>query len=232
MNTTKDKSKYWVDLKDNSQTVSTSWADPRRFYCDVGHIVPLVNSIKPISIRDIACGNGRHIKVLLEFFDHFKSVELWDFNSTYIKKLKRYYSEQSHINAYELDISDKECHFPPGSDLDLCFGSLHYILKDDSLKVFFGRMASTSFIRVPCSFENRIEVNTFSEDLQAPYQATYRTVEEYIKLLSLHYDVIEWKYAYDASFDSLHNTRQIYILCQKEKIVSLESLEEWGHWLV
>ena len=63
MNITKDKSEYWVDLKDNSQTVSTSWSDPKRFYCDVGHIVPLINLLKPISIRDIACGNGRHIRI-------------------------------------------------------------------------------------------------------------------------------------------------------------------------
>lgn len=213
---------FWADKKD----YPIHWQDPKRFFCDLGMLIPLAHELHAEKVRDISCGLGNHGKALIAAIPTLELLEFYDFNHAYIHKL-----EDEGYNANKLDLNEY-FEFYEGSDLDYCLGSLHYITNDKPLINLFKQTGDNLLIRVPITeTSERIEVDKYSDELQSNYRATYRTKEEYLNLIRNDYKFVQWRYAFDESFDSTHGTRQIYILCQRQRKTPLAFLAEWGHWL-
>lgn len=217
---------FWHNKKDYPE----QWLDPRRFFCDIGKLIPLTSILNAKRIRDISCGLGYHGQALMNAVS-IDEFNFYDYNQVYVDSLNKAHLDKLNVKAHHLDIGNVT-NFKEQSDFDYCLGSLHYIINDSDLENFFKLTADTFLIRVPISMDTRIDINKYSDELKFNYAATYRTLKEYLNLLRKHYKHVEWSLAFPESFDSKFGTRQFYILCQKTKNTSLESLVEWAHWLV
>jgi hypothetical protein len=105
----------------------------------------------------------------------------------------------------------------PKTDMCICMGAMLYIFDDNDLKYMLSNIKSEIFIcRVPCSLEStRIEIDKFSEEYGENYAAVYRTIPEYISILSEFFNIKSINRCYPDEIESKHGSKQFYFICNK-----------------
>jgi len=106
----------------------------------------------------------------------------------------------------------------PKVDMTVCMGAMLYVFDDDDLKYMLSNMKSSIFIcRVPCSMNDRVEINKFSEEFDADYAAVYRTIPEYIQIISEYFDIKSIDRCYPDEIESKFGSKQFFFTCRRNR---------------
>lgn len=105
----------------------------------------------------------------------------------------------------------------PMTDVTLSLGVFPYIFDNNDLHRILGNIESDLLIvRVPCTFNKEDEIiNKFSDDLGENYASIYRTIDNYVSILSDHFVVSEISRAWPDEIESRYGTKQFYFVGRK-----------------
>lgn len=147
-------------------------------------------------VLELGCGMGRLASIVLPYCKFYHGI---DFSEKMIlaaedicKKFSgRFKFEQATVvNA----VGEGETHFDGQFDCVILAGVCMYLNDDELERTFLAlpklcKEHCTIYIRVTAAYEQRLTLKQFaSKDLQANYDAIYRTPQEYEKLLAPLYD--------------------------------------------
>ena len=204
-------------------TAKTFWMSRKRYpsftcnfqrrYLDLGIILKYIDDTN--SILDLGCGEGQNLLMLRELTD-IKDYYAYDLSSVFIDNLIKRWGNCSGLNAEVVDFTIIDD--IPKVDMCICMGVMLYIIDDNDLKHILSSICSRSFIcRVPCSLErNRVVIDKFSEEHGYEYAAVYRTVPEYMSILSEFFDIKSIDRCYPDEIESKYGTKQFFFVCEHE----------------
>lgn len=187
----------------------------QRRYLDLGVVLKYINNIN--SVSDLGCGEGQ-LLIMLRELTNIKNYHGYDLSPVFIKELISRWGNCSGLDAQTIDFTILD-EFP-NTDMCLCMGVFPYVFEDEVLKHILSNITSKLFItRIPCALgQERIEVDKFSEDLGDFYAAVYRTVPEYISILSEFFDIKSIDRCYPDEIESKHGTKQFFFVCEGRDI--------------
>ena len=166
------------------------------------------------SILDLGCGNGEILLTLREF-TQIKTFYAFDISDVFINNIKNRWGTNNK------NLITKVCNIAlnqelPEVDVCLCLGVFIYIFDDQQLKTVLANIRSKIFIcRVPCNIDKRLYVNTFSKELGDKYSSVYRTIPEYVELLSSNFKITSIQKSYPDTIESKYKTESFYFICQR-----------------
>jgi SAM-dependent methyltransferase len=183
----------------------------QRRYLDLGIILDYIDGVE--SILDLGCGEGQLLLMLRELTD-IKDYYGYDLSKTFIENLRHRWGNNSGLTTQEgnfTTISDF-----PTTDMCVCMGAALYVLDDKIIKNTLSNLKSKIFIlRVPCSMNDRVEIDKFSKEFDADYAAVYRTIPDYISILSDSFDIKSMDRCYPDSIESKYGTKQFFFVCKR-----------------
>ncbi len=182
----------------------------QRRYLDLGIVLRYIDGVD--SLLDLGCGEGQMLLMLRELTD-IKNYYGYDLSSTFIDNLiKRWGGGPIIARAIDFTIVDKL----PKTDMCLCMGVMLYIFDDLLLKNTLKRIRSkTLIVRVPCSLgKNRLEIDKYSAEYGDNYAAVYRTIPEYISILSESFNIKSIDRCYPDEIESDYDSKQFYFICK------------------
>lgn len=184
----------------------------QRRYLDLGIILKHVNCVN--SILDLGCGEGQNILLLRELTG-IKNYYAYDLSKVFIKNLIKRWGKYPGLEAKVVNFT--KTNRLPETDVCICMGAMLYVTDDESLKYMLSNIKSKLFIcRVPCNLESgRIEINKFSEDYGENYAAVYRTVSEYISILSGCFVIKSLDRCYPDEIESKYGSKQFFFVCER-----------------
>jgi SAM-dependent methyltransferase len=185
----------------------------QRRYLDIGIILENITDVN--SILDLGCGEGQALLMLREL-TNIKNYYGYDLSPVFIKNLINRWGNCPGLETKvaNFTIFNKF----PKTDMCICMGVLLYIFNDVILKDMLKCIKSKVFIvRVPCSLDkNRLEINRFSEDYKDNYAAVYRTIPEYIFILSEFFNIKSIDRCYPDEIESKYGSKQFFFTCEKK----------------
>lgn len=186
----------------------------KRRYIDLGIILDHISGID--SILDLGCGEG-HLLLMLRELTDIKFYYGYDISQVFIDNLINRWGECTGLNTQVVNYTTTDK--LPVTDMCICMGTMLYVFDDNDLRYMLSNVKSKIFIcRVPCSLDSdRIEINKFSEEFKYNYAATYRTIPEYISILSESFDIESIDRCYPDSIESKHDTKQFFFVCESKR---------------
>jgi SAM-dependent methyltransferase len=184
----------------------------QRRYLDLGIILKHIDDAK--SILDLGCGEGQILLILREL-SGIKEYYGYDLSSVFINNLIKRWGKYPGLEARVLNfIKDNNL---PKTDVCICMGAMLYVFDDDDLKYMLSNIKSKTFIcRVPCNLESdRLEINKFSEEYREKYAAVYRTIPEYIFLLTNFFNIKATGRCYPDEIESEYGSKQFFFVCER-----------------
>ena len=182
----------------------------QRRYLDIGIILDYIENVE--SILDIGCGEGQVLLMLRELTS-ISEYHGHDLSPVFINNLNKRWGLWPGLNTKVTSFTKTEL---PETDMAVCMGAMLYVFDDDDLKHMLSNVRSNIFIcRVPCSMEARIEINKFSAEFESDYAAVYRTIPEYISILSNDFNVKSIDRCYPDEIESKHGTKQFFFVCSR-----------------
>lgn len=177
---------------------------------DVNYVVQRTQELS--SILDLGCGDGSLLLSLREF-TRIKKYYGYDISRKLLNILKNKWGKYPGLIVKETDfIHDKL----PKVDVITSFGSFSYVFEDKQLHAVLENVNSSLLIvRASCTLKKENEViNKFSEELGAEYACIYRTVNNYMAILSDHFIVSEVDRAYSDEIESKYGTKHFFFVCR------------------
>lgn len=185
----------------------------QRRYLDIGVIIENITNVN--SILDLGCGEGQVLLILRELTD-IKNYYGYDLSSVFIKNLINRWGNWSGLRTKIINFTTFD-EFPK-TDMCVCMGVLLYIYSDILLKDMFKCIKSKVFIvRAPCSLDDRLEIDKFSEEFEENYAAVYRTIPEYISILSESFDIKSIDRCYPDEIESKYGSKQYFFVCENRR---------------
>ena len=169
------------------------------------------------SVLDIGCGDGSMLLSLREFTD-IKLFYGYDVAQNLIKNLLIRWGDVYGLKTKIVNLVELEK--LPRTDVSLALGLFGYIFDDGSLHNILENIKSNLLIvRTRCTLKKSDEVvNKFSEDLNAEYASIYRTVSNYLSILSRHFVISEINRAYPDEIESKYGTKQFFFVCERRGV--------------
>lgn len=185
----------------------------QRRYLDLGIILKYIEDAK--SILDLGCGEGQILLILREL-SGIKDYYGYDLSSVFINNLIKRWGKCPGLEAKVLNFI--KTNSLPKTDVCICMGAMLYVFDEADLKYMLSNIKSKLFIcRVPCNLESdRLEINKFSEEYEEKYAAVYRTIPEYISILSEFFKIKSIDRCYPDEIESKHGTKQFFFVCKRE----------------
>jgi len=200
--------KFWISRNEYPPVIYNF----QRRYLDLGIILDHIDDVE--SILDLGCGEGQVLLMLREL-TAIKDYYGYDLSKTFIDNLiLRWGNNTPKLIAQEMNFT-KFDDFPT-TDMCVCMGVALYVLDDKILKDTLSNLKSNIFIfRAPCSMNDRVDINKFSKEFNANYAAVYRTIPEYISILSDSFNIESIDRCYPDSIESKHGTKQFFFICKR-----------------
>lgn len=203
----KSAEKFWKTRKKYPPFVYSF----QRRYLDLGIVLNYIDGIN--SILDLGCGEGQILLMLRELTD-IKNYYGYDISKFFISNLVKRWGDYPGLTTKEINfkVIDKL----PETDMCICMGVMPYIF-DDNLKFLLSNIKSKIFIcHMPCNLEpTRITIDKFSKELEDNYAAVYRTIPEYISILSEFFNIKSINRCYPDKIESNYGSKQFYFICDK-----------------
>ena len=206
MNETAEK--FWKTRTEYPPVIYNS----QRRYLDLGLILKHVDGAN--SILDIGCGEG-HLLLMLRELTEIEIYIGYDLSQIFINNMKKRWGDCTKLQVRAMNFLETGKF--QLADMCTCMGVMPYI-SDTGLKYMLSKIRSVWFIcRAPCSMNNRIEVDKFSENYNDNYAAIYRTLPEYISILSDFFNIESIGRCYPDEIESKYGTKQFYFVCEKKE---------------
>jgi SAM-dependent methyltransferase len=175
----------------------------------------LEHSTDANSILDLGCGEGQLLLMLRELTS-IRKYYGYDLSPVFIDNLIRRWGRYPGLKAKAVNFLTVDKF--PTTDLCTCMGSMLYIFDDGELKSVLANIKSKTFIcRVPCSLGlDRVEIDRFSKDYGAKYAAVYRTIQDYVSILSESFTIKSIDRCYPDEIESKHNSKQFVFICERK----------------
>lgn len=203
----KTAEKFWKTRKEYPPVIYNF----QRRYLDLGVILKYTDNIT--SILDLGCGEGQVLLMLREL-TNIKSYYGYDLSQSFVANLISRWGDWPGLKAQATDFTTLD-EFPK-TDMCICMGVMLYIFDDGILKHMVSNISSELFIvRVPCIGQERLEIDKFSEDFGDRYAAVYRTIPEYISILSESFIVKSINRCYPDEIESKHDSKQFFFVCER-----------------
>jgi len=187
----------------------------QRRYLDLGIILKYIDGVH--SILDLGCGEGQNLLLLRELTD-IESYYGYDLSEVFIKNLIKRWGKYPGLETKAANFT--KTNNLPETDMCICMGAMLYVFDDNDLKYMLSNINSKLFIcRVPCNLESdRLEIDKFSEDYDENYAAVYRTIPEYISILSESFIIKSINRCYPDEIESKYGTKHFFFVCKKLKL--------------
>ena len=197
--------KYW--LNENS---SRYYKGDERLKYDIEFVGRYIKSDSVI--LDLCCGEGY---MSVEMSKKASLVYAVDINATFLDRMKGY----DNIITVESDAVDYFC--DQQLDLVTIFGAIQYNMGEDVRHIYENcyKMLKTGgclLVSGQWGIENRVMVDSFSEELQKSYFAEYRTLIEECDLLGKLGFTTELHKILPDRFNRFNNTKFMCIVAHKE----------------
>ncbi len=182
----------------------------QRRYLDLDIILKYIDGIN--SISDLGCGEGQVLLMLRELTD-ISNYYAYDLSQTFIDNLIRRWGNCPGLKAQAVNFITTSF---PETDMCICMGAMLYVFDDNDLKYMLSNIESKIFIcRVPCNLESdRLEIDKFSEEFNDNYAAVYRTIPEYISILSESFNIKSIDRCYPDTIESKFGSKQFFFICE------------------
>jgi 2-polyprenyl-3-methyl-5-hydroxy-6-metoxy-1,4-benzoquinol methylase len=186
-------------------------------------ILPQLGVRSDDEVLDIGCGIGRWAGALADKVQSYHGI---DFSANLIAYARQSFRQQTHVTFQEMAAQDVHsgC-FDPGTGFTLVIisGVLIYINDEDCARTLANvaglcRDSARIYIREPIGLETRLTlVDFYSEELQAKYNAIYRTHDELWDmfqqtLLARGFRCRQDDFLYPAEMNNRKETRQKYYI--------------------
>lgn len=187
----------------------------QRRYLDLGIILKYIDGVD--SILDLGCGEGQVLLMLRELTD-IDSYYAYDLSKVFIHNLIKRWGHCPGLEARTGNFTTISKY--PETDMCICMGSMLYVFDDDALKYMLSNIKSKIFIcRVPCNLESgRLEIDKFSKEFEDNYAAVYRTIPEYISILSESFNIKSIDRCYPDEIESKFGSKQFFFVCEKKEL--------------
>lgn len=205
----KTAEKFWKTRKEYPPVTCNF----QRRYLDLGIVLNYTDGVD--SLLDLGCGEGQMLLMLREL-TNIKNYYGYDLSKTFIDNLiKRWGDKPIETQVVNFTAINKL----PKTDMCICMGVMLYISDDVILKGVLKRIRSKILIvRVPCSLgKNRLEIDKYSEDYKCEYAAVYRTIPEYISILSEFFNIKVIDRCYPDKIESSYGSKQFYFMCERRE---------------
>jgi len=206
-----------------SKTVENFWNSRKEYppviynfqrrYLDLGIILKYIDDAN--SVLDLGCGEGQNLLLLRELTS-IKNYYAYDLSKIFIKNLIKRWGKYPGLETKVVNFI-KTSNLPE-TDMCICMGAVPYILNDNDLKYILSNIKSKLFIcRTPCTLESgRIEIDKFSEEFEDNYAAVYRTMPEYISIISEFFVIKSIDRCYPDEIESEYGSKQFFFICKKK----------------
>jgi SAM-dependent methyltransferase len=198
--------KFWKTRKEYPPFIYKS----QRRYLDLGIILEYIEGVD--SILDLGCGEGQILLMLRELAD-IKNYYGYDLSQVFISNLIKRWGNYPGLETKVINFTTVS--ELPETDMCVCMGAMPYVLDDNDLKHMLSKIKSKAFIcRVPCNLEpDRLEIDKFSKEFDADYAAVYRTISEYIDILSESFNIKSIDRCYPDEIESKYGSKQFFFVC-------------------
>jgi len=184
----------------------------KRRLVDLNFMVPFLDGAS--SILDLGCGDGYLLRALRDFTD-IETFYGYDMSNIMIESLKKSWGNLKYLNAEVCDFVKKDNY--PKTDITMALGSFMYIDDNDLRAVLSNMVSDILILRSSCTLEKEDEIiDKFSEDLSDNYSAIYRTVGNYIAILSDYFAVDNICRSYPDEIESKYGSKQFFFVCERE----------------
>lgn len=185
----------------------------QRRYLDLGIILKHIDGVD--SILDLGCGEGQVLLMLRELTD-INNYHAYDLSQTFINNLIKRWGNCPGLEAQAANFTTTS-RFPE-TDMCICMGAMLYVFDDNDLKYMLSNIKSKIFIcRVPCNLESdRLEIDKFSKEFKGDYAAVYRTMPEYIFILSESFNIKSIDRCYPDTIESKYGSKQFFFVCERK----------------
>jgi len=203
----KTAEKFWKSRKEYPPVIYNF----QRRYLDLGIILRYIEGVN--SVLDLGCGEGQNSLLLRELTD-IKNYHAYDMSKVFIKNLINRWGKYPELEAKIVNFTKTSD--LPETDMCICMGVMLYILDDNDLKYMMSNIKSKIFIcRVPCNLKSeRLEIDKFSEEYGENYAAVYRTIPEYMSILSEFFIIESIDRCYPNEIESDYGSKQFYFICK------------------
>ena len=183
----------------------------RRHYLDLGIVLDYIDGVD--SILDLGCGEGQMLLMLRELTD-IQIYYGYDLSQIFISNLINRWGDHPGLEARTLNFSKNTS---PSVDMCICMGAMLYV-SDDDFRYILSNIKSRLFIcRVPCALNNRVTIDKFSEEFNDNYAAVYRTIPEYMSILSEFFSIKTIDRCYPDEIESEYGSKQFFFVCTNKK---------------
>jgi cytidyltransferase-like protein len=208
---------FWSTLNEYPSYMTDEKRSARTML-DVAWIMQHINN-DASSVCDLGGGDGFFALKLIEAMKSAKrdiDLTLVD-GSSFLCELASKRLHEHNANIIQADLA-KQTYEPPTTDITLSMGVVIYMFADDDVIMFLSKIKSKELIlRVPCSMTGeRIEVDTYSEQLGSDYAALYRTEQQMVELLKHSFDIVDQARCYPDEIESSFGTKQYIFHCIKK----------------
>jgi len=205
----KTAEKFWKSRKEYPPVTCNF----QRRYLDLGMILKHIDGVS--SILDLGCGEGQNLLMLRELTG-IKNYYGYDLSKVFIKNLAKRWGKYPGLKTKTVNFT--EISNLPETDMCICMGVMPYV-DDESLKYILSNIKSKTFIcRVPCNLESdRLDIDKFSEEFKGNYAAVYRTIPEYISILSEFFTIKSVDRCYPDEIESEYGSKQFFFVCERSK---------------
>ena len=207
----KTAEKFWKSRKEYPPVTCNF----QRRYLDLGVVLKHIDGVN--SILDLGCGEGQNLLMLRELTD-IKDYYGYDLSKVFIKNLTKRWGKYPGLKAKVVNFT--KVNNLPVTDMCICMGAMLCVVDDDDLKYMLSNIKSKIFIcRAPCNLEtSRLEIDKFSEEFGENYAAVYRTIPEYISLLSKFFTIKSIDRCYPDDIESKYGSKQFFFVCEKSNL--------------
>lgn len=184
----------------------------QRRYLDLGIVL---NHIKDASsMLDLGCGEGQLLLMLREL-TNINDYYAYDLSQIFINNLVKRWGDCSGLSCKVVNFITTDG--LPETDICICMGAMLYVLDDNDLECMLSNIKSKLFIcRVPCELGlSRVEINKFSKKYNSKYAAVYRTISEYIFLLTKFFNIKVIGRCYPDEVESKYGSKQFFFVCER-----------------
>lgn len=210
-------------MKDHYNTALNFWENRNHYpeypntlqrrLIDTNYVVSKISTAE--TVLDLGCGDGAMLLSLREF-TNVKLFYGYDVSSGLLSNLMSRWGWGQMPGLITLPIDFTNLNILPTVDVTLALGLFPYIFEVGHLRKILKNIKSDLLIvRAPCTLNKDDEIiNKFSEDLGEDYASIYRTVPNYISILSEQFIVSDISRAYPDEIESKYDTKHFFFVCE------------------